>query len=137
MAEPENLVVSRIGNAEAIREHFGHWPSFHDAEITRVVFDANPGYHASVTFFITVSATYTHVDDRGHHKQTKQCDIELQFVGIKELEVDYFGHQNVIFELLLEEQGSDIKCTFDASVGMDAFIVAEEVRVAGLTPRKQ
>ncbi len=58
---------------EIIRQHFGYWPSFHDAEITKVTCEANPGYQASVTFVIAAFEATTEVDEEGYYKQTKQC----------------------------------------------------------------
>ncbi|WP_324674635.1 Imm50 family immunity protein [Hymenobacter sp. GOD-10R] len=137
MAESENPVVSQIVNAGIVREHFGYWPDFHDAEIVKVIFEAHPGYRASVMFVIAAFEITKGIDERGYYKLAKHCDIKLQFTGIQEIEFNDFGHQNVIFGLTLEESGSNIKCTFDSSVGMDAVIVAEEALVLSLTPTKQ
>lgn len=137
MAENENLAISRITNFDVIRQHFGYWPSFHDAEITRVTFEANPGYHASVTFLIVAFETTNSVDEKGYYKLAKHCTIELQFVGIREMEFDYFSHQNVIHDLIFENVGNAIQCTFNSSVGLDAFIVAEEVSVLKLIQTNQ
>ncbi|WP_345222982.1 Imm50 family immunity protein [Hymenobacter koreensis] len=134
MAEVENHAISRILNGEIVRQHFGYWPKFHDAEITKVTFEANPGFWPSVTFVLTASEMTKEVDERGYYKQAKQCDVELQFTGVKEIDFDGFGHQNVIFELVLEEEGINIKGSFNPSVGLDAIIVAEKVSVLSLTP---
>ncbi|RPD47829.1 hypothetical protein DNI29_10345 [Hymenobacter sediminis] len=122
MSKTESPAISRIINAEIVREHFGYWPDFHDAEITKVTFEAHPGFWPSATFVIAIS------------EPTKHGDVELKFTGIQEMTFDYFSHQNVIFELTFQEVGSNIECTFDSSVGLDASIVAEEVLVLRLTP---
>lgn len=131
MSELENPALARIVNAEVVHQFFGHWPSFHDAEISKVTFEANPGYWPSTTFTINVCAMTQ--EGQGGIKTVKHCTMELQFIGIQELEFDYFGHQNVIFNLVIEESGSNLKCTFDSSVGLDALIVAREVYVLRLT----
>jgi hypothetical protein len=132
MPELENPALALIVNAEVVRQFFGHWPSFHDAEISKVTFEANPGYWPSATFTINVCAITQEGQDG--LKRFKHCAIELQFTGIQELEFDYFGHQNVIFNLVVEESGSNLKCIFESSVGLDALIVAREVHVLRLTP---
>ncbi|SNS01374.1 Imm50 family immunity protein [Hymenobacter mucosus] len=134
MSKTESPAVSQIVNAEIVREYFGYWPDFHDAEITKVTFQAHPGYRASVTFVIAAFEMTREVDERGHYILTKHCAIEIQFTGIQELTFDYFSHQNVIFELIFEEAGSNVECRFVSSVGLDASIVAEEVLVLSLTP---
>ncbi|TGE09324.1 Imm50 family immunity protein [Hymenobacter fodinae] len=137
MAKPENPALARIGNAELIRQHFGYWPSFHDAEITKVIFEANPGYWPSATFSLNISTKKTHtLADAGSETNTS-CTLELLFTDIQELEFADFSHQNVLYDLVIEESASNIKCTFDSSAGLDAVIVAREVRVLSLTSLAQ
>jgi len=136
MSDIDNPAIARIINAEAIYQHFGYWPKFHDAEITKVTLEAHPGYWPSATFVISAFEMTKEVDEKGYYKHTKQCLIEFQFTGIQEMEFDYFNHQNVILNLLLEESGDFTKCTFDPSVGLDAVIVAEKLAVS-LTPTRR
>lgn len=76
-------------------------------------------------------------DEKGVCKLVKQCQIEFMFTGIKEIEFDYFGHQNVIFDLVFEERGGAIQGAFNSSVGLDAIVLAEEVAVLSLTVTKR
>jgi hypothetical protein len=137
MPELENPALARIVNAEVVRQFFGHWPSFHDAEITKVTFEATRGYYASATFIINAFETTKEVLKCGLVKTAKHCAIELHFIDIQELEFDCFNHQNVVFDVAIEESGPDIKCTFNSSVGLDAVIVAKEAHVLSLTPTTQ
>ncbi|UOQ77710.1 hypothetical protein MUN84_03295 [Hymenobacter sp. 5516J-16] len=77
MSKTESPAISRIVNAEIVREHFGYWPDFHDAEITKVTFEAHPGYRTSITFVIAAFEITNEVDKSGHYKLTKHCDIEI------------------------------------------------------------
>ncbi|MDU0371290.1 Imm50 family immunity protein [Hymenobacter endophyticus] len=137
MAETENPAVSRIINSEIVLQHFGYWPDFHDAEITKVVFETYPTGRYSVTFTIEVWEMVNELDEQGHYKQAKHCLIELQFIGIEEMEFNSFNYQNVIFDLVFAERGSNIECRFDSSNGLEAAIVAEEVLVISLTPTQR
>ncbi len=128
----ESPAISRITNAELVVQHFGYWPSFHDAEIKRVTFDANPGYYPAVTFLIAAFEMTKLTDERGYFRQAKQCEIELRFSGIKEIDFDGFGHQNVILKIEFDEQNDDLTCTIDSSVGLDVFIVAQAAEVVSL-----
>jgi hypothetical protein len=130
----EYAAMSRVVNSEILFEHFGYWPTFHDAEVVKVTFESLPTYRSAVTFTIHAFEMISEVNEKGYFNLTKKCQIELQLIGIKELEFDYFSHQNVIFELCFEEQGSDIKTVFSSSVGMDATVIAEEALILSLTP---
>ena len=129
MADNINPAVAHIINAEIIYRHFGCWPNFHDASIDKVTFESHPGYRATVTFALTAFEMARETDESGFYKLTKQCQIEFMFTGIKEMEFDFFSHQNVVFDLVFEEHEGAIQCVFNASVGLDAVVVAEEVAV--------
>ncbi|MDO7854252.1 Imm50 family immunity protein [Hymenobacter convexus] len=134
MSESEDPVISRIVNSEIVIQHFGYWPSFHDAEVTKTTFETHPTGRYSVTFIIAAFEMTSEVDERGYYKLIKHCDVELQFIGIDKMEFNDFSFQNVLFGLEFEEVGRNIKCSFDASVGLEAVIAAEEVFVLSLTP---
>ena len=130
----EQFAVRQIANSEIVIQHFGYWPNFHDAEIKKVLFEANPGFYPSVTFVIRAFETTNETDEKGYYRQTKQCEIEVQFTEIKEIEFDGFSHQNVILALQFEKQGTDVICTLDASVGLEVYIVAQAAAVVSLNP---
>jgi hypothetical protein len=131
-----NPVIAQISNAEAVYQYFGYWPKFHDAEITKVTLESHPGYRATVTFALAAFGMTSETDEKGFYKLAKHCQVEFLFTGIKELEFDYFGHQNVVFDVVFEEHNGAIQCTFNSSVGLDAVVVAEEVAVLSLTSTK-
>ncbi|WP_426492005.1 Imm50 family immunity protein [Hymenobacter sp. 102] len=130
----ENPVIGRIANASLVLEHFGYWPNFHDAEVKKVAFEANPGYYPTVTFVLAAFQSSASTDAQGYFRQVKHCEIELRFTGIKEIDFDGFSHQNVIFNLKFDEQGIDLICTLESSVGLDACVKAEAAEIVSLTP---
>ncbi|WP_159451979.1 Imm50 family immunity protein [Hymenobacter roseosalivarius] len=132
MAETENPAISRIVNSEIVLQHFGYWPSFHDAVISKVTFEVHSPFLASVAFLIATCETTDEVEEQGYYKQTKHCDIELQFLGIQEM-VFGLDHQPIIFNLSFEERDSSIKCSMSSSAEEFA-IVTEKVVVKSLTP---
>ena len=134
MSEQENPAVSRIVNHEVVIQRFGYWPSFHDAEVLKVTFEAHPSYRATVTFLIEISEFINELDANGRYKQFNNCQIELNFTGIREMHFEDFSHQNVIFDLKFKEIGEFIECSFDSSTGLVASITAEEAYVLSLVP---
>ena len=137
MSDNQNPAIAKIVNAAVVIEHFGYWPRFHDAEIAKVTFESNSGYWPLVSFVISAFEMTKEVDEKGYHKLIKQCDIELSFIGVEEIEFDRFSHQNVLMSLDFEESGSFIKTTFDAAVGLDAVIFSEGVSVVSLIHTKR
>lgn len=134
MDENEDPIISQIINSEIVIQHFGYWPDFHDAEITKATFETHSTGRYSVTFVIAAFEMTSEVDENGHYKLIKHCNVELQLIGIQEMKFNGFDHQNVIFDLAFEESGSAIRCSLDSSNGLETYIVAEEVFILSLTP---
>ena len=135
MTAHENLAISQIINYELVEQHFGYWPDFHDAEITKVTFESHPTGRYSVALTIAAFEMTNELDKQGYYKLVKHCKVELQFIGIQELKFSGFDHQKVIFDLAFEESDNYIKCTLDSSNGLKSFVViAEEVFVLSLVP---
>ncbi|GAA4351407.1 hypothetical protein GCM10023185_10030 [Hymenobacter saemangeumensis] len=137
MPENESPAISRIINHEIILQHFGYWPDFHDAEITKVIFETHPTGRYSIAFLIDAFEMTKEIDERGYYKLSKHCTVELQFIGIQSLNFEGFSFQNVIFDLVFEESGDSIECRLSSSNGLEAAIIAEEVFVLSLTPTKR
>ncbi|GAB2955952.1 hypothetical protein GCM10027048_22540 [Hymenobacter coalescens] len=121
--------LPRIHHAKVVWQRFGCWPSFHDAEIVRVTLEANPGYFPSATFVLKTWAPATPAGPAG------LCWLTLRFANITTLELEGFGHQNVIFSMDFAHTADALECTMDASVGLDAYLVAESATVVSLTDR--
>jgi hypothetical protein len=135
MAEHANPAISRIINYEVVEQHFGYWPDFHDAEITKVTFESHPTGRYSVTLVIAAFEMTNELDKQSYYKLVKHCKVELQFIGIQKIKFRGFDHQNVIFDLAFEEKSSFVKCTLASSNGLESFVVvAEEVSVLSLVP---
>jgi hypothetical protein len=130
LVETENPAISRIVNAGVVLQHFGYWPSFHDAVISKVTFEVQSS--SSITFLITTCETTDEVEEQGYYKQAKHCDIELQFLCIQET-VFSLDHQPIIFILSFQERGHFMVCSI-ASSTESAVIVAEKIVVKSLTP---
>ncbi len=135
MTADENPAIDRIINAEIVQQYFGYWPNFHDAEITKVTFESHSTGRYSVTLVIAAFETTNEVTKQGYYKQIKNCNLEIQFIGIEGIKFKGFDHQNVIFDLAFEEKDDCIKCSLDSSNGLESFVVvAEEAFVLSLVP---
>jgi hypothetical protein len=130
--EDQDPVIRLIVNSELVLQHFGYWPSFHDAGISKVTFEVHPSSGAVVTLVIEACETTDEVTEQGHYKQIKHCEIELQFLGIQETVLG-FDHQPTIFGLDFEERGNLIECGLTSSADT-RILVAEKVSVLRLTP---
>ncbi len=93
---------SEFGNADAVKQFFGKWPSLHDSEVIEITLNRELGYDFSgpklrltlYTFDVTVAP------DNPNRKESKLIFV---FSGV---ELDYikeFNHQNAMADFLVEQ----------------------------------
>jgi len=104
-----------IDGAEAIAAQHGRWPSFHDAEIIRVVIERDGC--STITLRLADSGAVE--------------SVTFTFERILDLSLDgeEVNRQNVIGALHIEEIGHAMKLTFSPCYGLAGHITAERVAV--------
>jgi hypothetical protein len=90
--------MAQVIGAEKLREWFGCWPSFHDAEILRVELDRKTGGRIVVHAWNTARET----DESGYFIQRDHALVEFRFEGIFNLELVHFSEQNVVGGIAVE-----------------------------------
>jgi hypothetical protein len=93
-----------IINAAALTERFGEWPSFHDAEVCGLRLDSGQRSDGVVRLELDVhvfSADGTLPN--GRVNWVNHTLVTLEFEDVEALEIDCFGPQNVLDDLLLDE----------------------------------
>jgi|SRR5436190_479130 hypothetical protein len=122
-----------IEHAEVIVNHFGYWPSFHDAEIISVRFfrDMEKSL-ASLEMRIYVFEVTGKLME-GFLEQTKHCFIDLEFIGLKANEIGGFNHQNIVDRLRFGRRNDLLFCELSSAYGAGGYIEATTIRVQKLT----
>ncbi|MCM8813407.1 MAG: immunity 50 family protein [Candidatus Omnitrophica bacterium] len=93
------MCIEFIKNSTPVVEYFGKWPSFHDAEITKIEINRE-GILLKILFYLFIMSK--NIDSRGHYVLEKKSYIEMQFSGIEELKLFDFNVQNVIAGLIIK-----------------------------------
>jgi hypothetical protein len=110
-------------NSEALTERFGGWPSFHDAEIYGVRLDSGERSDGLVRLELDVHlfAADGQFPD-GRVQWVNHTLATLEFEEIEALQIDGFGPQNVLDDLLLDEvhraAGRQIQVTLPSNNGL-------------------
>jgi hypothetical protein len=97
-------VVQKIKNNNLLTEIFGYWPSFHDAEVLKIVLDRTPEgqcYGPNLEADIHVFEMTSEIDEKGFYKLTKHTLVQLAFLELYELSLTDFNHQNVLQALAI------------------------------------
>jgi len=93
-------------NHGLVLDRFGRWPSFHDAEVHRVILDRtkrNPAgsFVPSVEIQIRCWIMNYEVSADGNYKQENDSVVHFQFEDVFNFELEGFNHQNVLSSLNL------------------------------------
>jgi hypothetical protein len=111
-----NPDIPAITGATTLVSMLGRWPSFHDAEIIRVLIRRDG--HSTITV-------------RLMEPQGQGLAVTFTFEGILDLKLDGedVNRQNAIHSLSVEPSGTATKVTFGPCYGLWGVITAEHVGV--------
>jgi Immunity protein 50 len=139
-------IESFIAGSEKLLAIFGRWPSFHDAEVLEIRLVGKPtrtgdkrdrGVELSAR--IHTWEMTNELDTRGYYVLKNHTLVTLNFSGVKELKLEGFNHQNVIFGLTIqpkespEAASSEFHVEFDPSFGVDAIFDCSALEVIEAT----
>src|SRR4051812_24338473 len=119
--------VPKIAGVDAVVSWFGHWPSFHDAEILSV--HINRGGTSSIRIYTFNTSHRT--DTAGQFVREREATVVFEFSGIHtlSLEGEDADRQNVIAGLSLDSVGQGYRLHLDPCYGLAGEISAETMSV--------
>jgi hypothetical protein len=126
---------SLVENAEALTRIFGHWPSFHDAEVLSMRFERGGEGGPSLEARIHVFHMTRDVDPAGFYVLTHHTVVTFAFHHILLIKCKWFNGQNVLSDLLFEavdpatHSGRGIGVYFEETYGVDAELACDRVIV--------
>ena len=107
-----------IVNSEKLTAIFGHWPSFHDATVKRVVIKDFP--QRSVVARIHVFQMTQEVDAQGALALRNHTLATLAFSGVEDLVLENSASGMLLFGLRINEVGKHFTVDFEDAIG-DGF----------------
>lgn len=128
-----------IENAGSLESVFGQWPSFHDAEVLRVVLDRS-GEDGPLEAIIHVFEMTSEVDSKGFYVLTKHTEVVFRFAGVVLSRLQWFNHQNVLESLEIGEldatkhEGMYLHVEMSSSYGLEAEFDCKRAIVASVRP---
>ncbi len=115
-----------IDGAGELRDWFGDWPSFHDAEVLEIFLSVEKPSRIRVRTWKVSSA----VDPSGHFARTKQTIVTFELCGVFGMELFDFGHQNVVSGLRLISVEGGHRIELEQLHGVGGWIAASGVTVS-------
>jgi hypothetical protein len=139
--------MKKVVNSEALTSIFDYWPSFHDAEVIQVRLDRGGGVGSdgeptlpSLEADIHVFEMTEEIATNGAYVLHKHTLATFAFRGIDELELKWFNHQNVLWELELEDisdrqlEALNWAVRFASSSGLEGSFKCGEIEVLRAVP---
>jgi hypothetical protein len=132
--------VAKIQNIHLLEDVFGCFPSFHDAEVLRIVLDrGDGGVLPTLEAHIYVFEMTSEIKD-GKYILKNRSLVTFQFVEIDELSLEGFNHQNVLSALSInnisDQQSESLKFEvhFGGIFGVDVRFRCRDVKIAAVEP---
>ena len=123
----EGQSLEFVENAHALSVHFGHWPSFHDAEIRAIRF-ANGPAGDSLEIEVEVIELTDRVDLTGHFVPRAMVRATLQFARPTSVHASDLGPQNVLEALHIRRpSGTDVEFLGRPDWGRHLFVEFEPI----------
>jgi Immunity protein 50 len=123
--------LEAVEGATSLRDWFGYWPSFHDAEVIWLHLNRR----AASSLLLHTWEMTKETDERGYYVLAKHVVVEFVLQEILGLSLNGFSHQNVIFGLTVETFENAFRLTLEDSYGIAGTIDAEQISIR-LTPGK-
>jgi hypothetical protein len=134
-------VAVQIINREAVEERFGSWPSFHDAEVYAVRLDSGQRLTAPTSLELDIHVFAVEATMSGErYTFVKHTLVTLRFEGVEMVELDGFGPQNVLDDLVIEDLGQGVATASRLSVslpsnnGLGGSFRCEDITVLSALP---
>ena len=126
-------------NREALVERFGEWPSFHDAEVYAL--RLNSGQESDGLVRLELDVHVFDVDGTlpdGRLNFVKHTLVTLEFEDVEALELEGFGPQNVLDDLVLADvqlaAGRQVQVTLSANNGVNGQFRCRTIAVLRADP---
>ena len=121
---------------------FGRWPSFHDAEILRIVLDRGDAQSFSpyLQAIVHVFEMTSQIDERGRYVLRNHVAVTFRFIEVYELKLEDFNQQNVLQGLSIldvsDRQLERIKfeVSFNGIFGVSAKFQCNSVSIESVEP---
>ena len=134
-------IEAKIENSRLLTDVFGRWPSFHDAEVLRVLLDRGtpqpygPWLQATIHVFEMTSQI-----ERGAYVLKNHVAATFRFIEIYELELTDFNQQNVLQGLRIQDVSSrqleriKFEVFLDGNFGVSLSLQCNSISIESVEP---
>ena len=134
---------SQLVGFERVFNHFGEWPTFHDAEVLSLTLDrdAQAGKTGpTLSILLHGFEMSGEITPAGHYKTIKHCVVTFAFYDVHLEKLEDFNHQNAIMELTLVDSTAHglehlrLRVAIEGANGLTCIFACRYGQVLDLTP---
>jgi hypothetical protein len=122
-----------VDGEEKLKEIYGAWPSFHDAEVWSLTYQRTAEGFSVIMVIHTFQMT-SEIDDTGYYVLKNHARVRIRFAGCSRASLDGFNHQNVLFGIEISDRdpagpNPPFQVRFDSSYGLAGSLQCESIVV--------
>ena len=124
--------IPDIPGAAAVVAWFGHWPTFHDAEVLSILLDRSGESRIAMHVFEKTSD----VDSSGRYILTNHAAVTFCLEGfpqdqqgITNIRIEFFNHQNVLSGATVTKTAEGYELALEGIYGVDGSFHSERMSV--------
>ena len=118
-----------LSNYRALLDHFGYWPSFHDANV--ISYAGPTAERATVDLTLHTWEMTSEVDAKGYYVSRKHALVGFRFSGVHDASLESFDSGNILFgmEITRADDADSFHVELDSVMDMsgDFYAASGEV----------
>ena len=132
-----------VNGHEKLTAIFGHWPSFHDAEVLALGYERQRRVGPTILLAVHLWEMTPELDERGYFVLVKHTRATFRFHDCDEIAIDAdeFNHQNVLQGLEISHDadflpGRPVRVLFPSIFGLGGSLSCRRAEVVEAVPYK-
>jgi len=123
-----------LGNYQALLDHFGYWPSFHDANV--MAYTAPTADRQTLDLTLHTWEMTSEVDAKGYYVLRKHALVAFRFAGVHAASLERFDSGNILFGLNITRasDADSFHVELNSVMDMSGDLSATAGEVVSVTP---
>jgi hypothetical protein len=123
-----------LANYQTLVDHFGYWPSFHDANV--MAYTATTADHQTLDLTLHTWEMTSEVDAKGYYVLRKHALVAFRFAGVHDASLERFDSGNILFGMNITRAGDadSFHVELDSVMDMSGDFSATSGEVLSVVP---
>lgn len=115
--------ITKLPGAQELIDWFGHWPSFHDAEVINIELSREGASKLRIHYFRTTNR----INKSGHYIAERHAIVSFIMEDIAQLQLNDFNEQNVLSSISVTPVETEYEIILGCCYGVSGHIRARKL----------